>query len=125
MKALVMDDSKAMRMLLKKILRKAGFDELLEAGDGQEGLDLLKKEGKVDLVLVDWNMPQMDGFDFVCAIRSNPAFTGMLLMMITTETEMNQMAKALEAGANEYVMKPFNKDVIFDKLALMGFEVTN
>lgn len=119
MRALVIDDSKAIRLILGKMLKELGF-EVYDAGDGKQALDRLKEVGKIDLALVDWNMPVMNGLEFVCAVRANPDHNDMRLMMVTTETEMSQVVKALEAGANEYVMKPFTKDIIVEKLNLMG-----
>ncbi len=119
MRALVVDDSRATRTILKQILKEIGF-EVSEAGHGREALERLKEIGAPDLALVDWNMPEMDGFEFVRAVRADHAYDSMRLMMVTTETEMEQVAKALEAGANEYVMKPFTKDVILEKLDLLG-----
>lgn len=119
MRALVVDDSRATRTILRRILKEIGF-EVSEAGHGREALERLKEIGTPDLALVDWNMPEMDGFEFVRAVRADHAYDSMRLMMVTTETEMEQVAKALEAGANEYVMKPFTKDVILEKLDLLG-----
>ena len=121
MKALVIDDSRAIRLILKTILEELGF-ETFEAGDGLEALTRMKEVGSIDLALVDWNMPHMDGYEFVRAVRGETANDAMRLMMVTTEAEMEQVAKALEAGANEYVMKPFTRDTIVDKLDLMGIE---
>ncbi len=121
MKALIVDDSRVMRSILKKFLATEGFDTLLEAGDGAEALQQLKTAGNVDLALVDWNMPRMNGLDFVAAIRADRKFDGILVMMVTTEAEASQMARALEAGANEYVMKPFTSEVLRDKLLILGF----
>lgn len=119
MRALVVDDSRATRTILRQILKEIGF-EVSEAGHGREALERLKEIGAPELALVDWNMPEMDGFEFVRAVRADHAYDSMRLMMVTTETEMEQVAKALEAGANEYVMKPFTKDVILEKLDLLG-----
>lgn len=119
MRALVVDDSRATRTILRQILKEIGF-EVSEAGHGREALERLKEIGTPDLALVDWNMPEMNGFEFVRAVRADHAYDSMRLMMVTTETEMEQVAKALEAGANEYVMKPFTKDVILEKLDLLG-----
>ena len=119
MRALVIDDSKAIRLILGKMLREMGF-EIFEAGHGRQALERLKEVGKVEICLVDWNMPEMNGFEFVSAVRTDPGYNDMLLMMVTTETEMSQVIKALEAGANEYVMKPFTKDIIREKLTLLG-----
>lgn len=119
MRAIVIDDSRTMRIILKKMLMEAGF-EVLEAGHGKEALERLKEAGPMDLALVDWNMPEMNGYEFVCAVRQNPVYKDLRLMMVTTETESGQVSKALEAGANEYMMKPFTKEAIFEKLSLMG-----
>lgn len=119
MRALVIDDSKAMRAILRQILSDAGF-EVLEASHGREALDRLREAGAVELALVDWNMPGMNGYDFVVAVRAEPAFKDLRLMMVTTETDKAQVVRALAAGANEYVMKPFTKDVILEKLVVLG-----
>ena len=119
MRALIIDDSKAMRSILARMLRRLDF-EVVEAANGREALERLKGLGKVDLALVDWNMPEMNGFDFVRAVRSEHIYDGVLLMMVTTETEMENVVRALAAGANEYVMKPFTQEVILEKLQIFG-----
>jgi two-component system chemotaxis response regulator CheY len=119
MKALVVDDSKTIRMIVGRTLRELGF-EVIEAGNGLEALDRLQEVGQVDIALVDWNMPEMNGFEFVQEVRSKPVYDEMKIMMVTTETETEQMSAALQAGANEYVMKPFTKEVIQEKLQLLG-----
>ena len=122
MRAILIDDSRAMRMILKRTLTEMGF-QCIEAGDGREALELLKASAAPpDLALVDWNMPNMDGYEFVCAIRTDPVYQSMKIMMVTTEVEMEQVSKALAAGADEYVMKPFSSDVIRDKINYLGFE---
>ena len=120
MKALIVDDSKVMRAILKKFLISEGFHTLFEAGDGAEALERLEEVGVVDLALVDWNMPKMNGLDFVTAMRTNRAFDSIRVMMVTTEAEASQMVRALEAGANEYVMKPFTPEILRDKLGILG-----
>jgi two-component system chemotaxis response regulator CheY len=119
LKALVIDDSKSIRMVLIKILEEIGF-EIVEAKDGLEALESLKSQGPFDVALVDWNMPEMNGFKFVSEVRKDMDYDNMKLMMVTTETETTQVVRALKAGANEYVMKPFTKEVIIEKLNLMG-----
>ncbi|MBX3376606.1 MAG: response regulator [Phycisphaeraceae bacterium] len=119
MRAIVIDDSRAMRMILRNVLSELGH-ESVEATNGQEGLDAVKQHGPFELALVDWNMPVMNGYDFVKAVRSDPANDSMKIMMVTTEIETSQVTKALEAGANEYVMKPFTKDALRDKLELLA-----
>lgn len=122
MRALIIDDAKAMRSLLGITLKDLGF-EVFDAADGRAGLRQLKAMGQTDVVLCDWNMPVMNGYEFVCAMRADHAYDSIRLMMVTTETEMDYVIKALEAGANEYVMKPFTKEIILEKLKLMGLLV--
>jgi two-component system chemotaxis response regulator CheY len=118
MRALVIDDSRAVRLLIRNILSELGMD-VVEAGNGREGLDCLGESADVDLVLVDWNMPVMDGLEFITAVRSQQAYDAVRLVMVTTETESDQVMRAMAAGANEYVMKPFNKDVLVAKLSML------
>ena len=119
MQALVIDDSRAVRMLVGDILREQGF-EVCEAAHGQEGLAKLQENPGVNLVLVDWNMPVMDGLEFIKAVRAQCAWDGLRIVMVTTETESEQVQRAMNAGANEYVMKPFTADVLVAKLSLLG-----
>ena len=119
MKAIIVDDSRAMRMIIKRILAAVGF-EVCEAGDGKQALDQLVATGPVDLALVDWNMPVMNGFELITEVRSRKELDGMAIMMVTTETEIAQVQRALDAGANEYVMKPFTEDALRGKLLLLG-----
>jgi two-component system chemotaxis response regulator CheY len=116
---MVIDDSRAIRLILRRTLEKLGY-EVLEACHGKEALAELERDPEVSLMLVDWNMPEMNGLEFVNHVRSRPGYSQVVLMMVTTETEIEQMVTALEAGANEYVMKPFTEDIITDKLRLLG-----
>ena len=119
-KALVVDDSRTIRMIIRRILVELGY-EVCEASNGREALDVLKaEEAAVDLVLADWNMPEMNGLELVKQLRRIPEYLSMKVIMVTTETEIAQMVSALEAGANEYVMKPFTKDILKEKLELVG-----
>ncbi|HEV3483446.1 MAG TPA: response regulator [Candidatus Acidoferrales bacterium] len=120
MNALVIDDSSTMRLILTRFLAKMGF-QVVEAANGREALQRLRDMGRPDLVLVDWNMPEMNGVDFVRSVRADRSFDDLPLVMVTTNTELEHVAEALEAGANEYVMKPFTMDVIREKLGLLGF----
>ncbi len=119
-KALVVDDSKAVRMILARTIRGLGFD-VQEAANGVEALKLIETD-KTDLKLVlsDWNMPEMNGLELLKRLRQDPELSSLIVIMVTTETEMAQMAVALEAGANEYVMKPFTKEILIEKLELVG-----
>jgi two-component system chemotaxis response regulator CheY len=121
MRALVVDDSKAMRMMLGKILKETGF-EVIESGHGQEALNRLNEGEPVDLMLVDWNMPVMNGYELVCAVRANAMLSGIRIMMVTTETSMANVEMALAAGADEYLMKPFTHDILREKLAMLGLD---
>jgi two-component system chemotaxis response regulator CheY len=117
--ALVIDDSRAMRSILRRVLVELGF-EVSEAANGQEALTHVVEHGAPDVALVDWNMPVMDGLQFVVELRSRREFRGVTLMMVTTESEHAQMVRALAAGAHEYLVKPFTPDAIAAKLALLG-----
>lgn len=118
-RAIIVDDSRATRTILRRTLTEEGF-EVLEAGDGQQALDQLTQAGALDLALVDWNMPVMNGLELISQLRARSEFDGMAIMMVTTETEIHQVQRALEAGANEYVMKPFTPDILREKLLLLG-----
>lgn len=119
MRAIVVDDSRATRAILRRILKELGFD-VVEAADGREGLQVLADAGEIGLALVDWNMPVMDGLQFVETVRADPAYDGLMIIMVTTEGDVEHLVTALEAGANEYAMKPFTASVIREKLALLG-----
>jgi len=119
MRALIVDDSRTMRAIISKLVKELGFD-VMEAGNGDQALSALSNSGAVDFALVDWNMPGMNGLEFVQAVRSEPAYGAMKVMMITSQTEIEQMVKALEAGANDYLMKPFTREAIIEKLRLLG-----
>ena len=119
-KAMIIDDSRAMRRILGETVRELDF-EVSEASNGREALAKLDNMGPpVRLMLVDWNMPEMNGLEFVTQLRQDERFEGSLIVMVTTETAIDQILNALEAGANEYVMKPFTKEIIQDKLRLLG-----
>jgi two-component system chemotaxis response regulator CheY len=122
MLALVVDDSRAMRMILRRIMSEVGYD-VVDAADGQEALDVLEacpKDARPDVALIDWNMPNVDGLELVTRIRKNPEWRSITLMMVTTESEYDQIVRALAAGAHEYVIKPFTPDAIVEKLQLLG-----
>lgn len=123
MNALIIDDSLAMRRILGKIMKGLGF-ETLEAKDGAEGLAVfLENADTIEVTLVDWNMPVMTGIEFVEKVRSRNEFDNHKLMMVTTETEPSRMARALMAGVDEFVMKPFTQEILVDKLKLIGVKM--
>jgi two-component system, chemotaxis family, chemotaxis protein CheY len=119
MRALVVDDSKTMRTIIGRILKQQGF-EVAEAGDGKEALERLAAIGACDVALVDWNMPTMNGYELVCAVRADSTYAGMKMLMVTTESDLARVQQALEAGADEFVMKPFTPEALQDKLAMIG-----
>jgi two-component system, chemotaxis family, chemotaxis protein CheY len=119
-KALVVDDSKAVRMILGRTLKSLGC-EVLEAADGKEALAIVAAQRTaLTLVLADWNMPEIDGLELLKRLRLDPGLSSLVVIMVTTETELGQMSAALEAGANEYIMKPFTREILVEKLQLAG-----
>jgi two-component system, chemotaxis family, chemotaxis protein CheY len=119
-RALVVDDSRAMRAILSRALLESGF-EVVQAANGREALETMDREGLTfNLVLLDWNMPEISGIEVLEKLRSRSEFSGVRMVMVTTETEIEQMARALESGADEYVMKPFTREAFEDKLRLIG-----
>ena len=119
MQALIIDDSRAMRHILRRIVEPLGF-QVSEAGHGVEGLRRLNEQPGTELVLVDWNMPEMNGLEFVKAVRANPMNEPTRLVMVTSETEPAQMARALMAGVDEFIMKPFTSELLVNRLQLIG-----
>jgi two-component system chemotaxis response regulator CheY len=118
MRALVIDDSRAVRIIIGNLLRGIGM-EVHEAKDGMEALDQLQANPDMELLLVDWNMPRMNGLDFIRTVRSQRVYDGVRILMVTSEGRTEQVTQALNAGANEYLMKPFSKEVLLAKLNLM------
>src|SRR5262245_62070028 len=93
--------------------------DVLHAGNGREALEQLQQNPDIELMLVDWNMPVMSGLEFIQAVRAQSEFDSVRILMVTTETESVQVTRALNAGANEYLMKPFTKEVLTAKLSLL------
>lgn len=120
-RALVIDDSRALRSLMGRMLRDLGF-EVVEACHGKDALERLREGAPPMIALVDWNMPEMNGLEFVRSLRQDDSYKDVLVMMVTTETEATQMVAALDAGANEYLMKPFTREALVEKLDLLSIE---
>jgi two-component system, chemotaxis family, chemotaxis protein CheY len=118
MRALIVDDSRFVRSFLRGLLEAMEI-ECEEAADGQAGIDRLEAGPAFDLALLDWNMPVMNGFEMLRQLRAK-GFIDMKVMMVTTEAENNYILSALEAGADEYLMKPFDEEALSEKLAMLG-----
>ncbi len=123
-KALVVDDSSTVRLIVSKMLTGLGYTPV-QAANGQLALDELSKHPDITLALVDWNMPVMSGIEFVRKVRGDAQPTPLKIVMVTTETEMHQVATALEAGVDEYIMKPFTKEIFEEKLAMIGVSASS
>lgn len=121
MRVLVIDDSSFMRHFLHSLFSARGI-ECAEAANGREGLDSLREEGPFDVALVDWNMPGLSGFEVLCSARAQHAFDATKIVMITTEAENDRIDAALGAGADEYIVKPFDEVGLFEKLRMAGVE---
>lgn len=118
-KILLVDDAKNVRFICGSIVRSCGF-ETLEAENGQEALEVVRAHPDIDVVLLDWNMPVMDGLSFLKKLRAEPLPTQPHVVMCTTENEFERIAEAMQAGANEYIMKPFTDEIIREKLEEIG-----
>lgn len=119
-KALVVDDSRAIRTIVKRILVGEGFD-VAEACDGREAVKALQNpDAPFALLCTDYNMPEMNGIDLLRRVRRMPQCKALPTLMITTETHVQSMENAFNAGANEYLMKPFTADMMRDKLRMLG-----
>jgi two-component system chemotaxis response regulator CheY len=118
MRALIVDDSRFIRGFIRGLLEERGI-ECEEAGDGQAGLDKLSSAGPIDLALIDWNMPVMSGLEMLVQMRRS-GFDQVKVMMVTTEGENDFIIRALDAGADEYLMKPFDEEALIEKMAMLG-----
>ncbi len=123
MKVLVVDDSKMMRMMHARSLRQAGYQaEVLEAGDGAEGLQVLASAGPVDLIICDWNMPGMDGLEFVRAVRTRQREKNLPrvpILMVTSQGTQEQVARAREAGVDTLLVKPVTPEALAVSLEML------
>lgn len=116
MRILSVDDSAATRLFIKKAIDVLGF-EFLEAGDGKEGLAVLEREnGRVDLILLDRHMPEMDGMEMLEAVKSSENYKHIPVTMVTVEIERNEIHNALEKGAKNYLIKPFTQENLVGKI---------
>lgn len=115
MRLLVVDDSSTMRRIIKNNLKASGYDDILEAENGEGALARLQSE-KVDLVITDWNMPVMTGLELVAAMRESPGLKETPVLMVTTVAEKDEILKAMRTGVNNYVVKPFDAATLKRKI---------
>jgi len=115
MKILVVDDFSTMRRIIKNLLRDLGMTNVQEADDGQTALPILK-QGGIDFLVTDWNMPGMTGIDLLKEVRSDPQLASMPVLMVTAEAKKEQIIAAAQAGVNGYVVKPFTAAVLKEKI---------
>ena len=115
---LIVDDSGIIRKVARRILEGLEF-QILEAENGEQAFDACQHE-LPDAILLDWNMPKMDGYDFLRALRRLPGGARPKVVFCTTENDVAHIARALQAGADEYIMKPFDKDIVEEKFQEVG-----
>jgi two-component system, chemotaxis family, chemotaxis protein CheY len=115
LKILAIDDSPTMRRIIINTLKRAGFENVVEATDGKDALAKLKTE-KVNFVITDWNMPEMDGLTFVTTLRTMDEFKGMPVLMVTTRSVKEDIIEAMKAGVNSYIVKPFTPETLKAKI---------
>ncbi|MFP4012699.1 MAG: response regulator [Chitinispirillaceae bacterium] len=118
MKILLVDDSLTMRRIQKTQMNNLGISDIIEAGDGEEAFAKLQSNMPIDLILLDWNMPVMDGITFLRKIRSDDTYKGVKVIMCTSESEKSRVVEALKSGANNYIVKPFTPEALKEKLGL-------
>ena len=120
---ITVDDSSTMRRIIKNTLQKLGFNNVIEAGNGIEALEQMSKNNKIDIIITDWNMPEMDGLTYVKTVRTKEQYKDTPILMITTEAAKEDILTALRSGVNNYVVKPFTPETLQEKVfKLLGIE---
>ncbi len=121
MKLLVVDDSSTMRRIIKNTLARLGYKDILEGADGVEGWAQMDSNPDIEMLITDWNMPEMNGLELVKKVRADDRFADTPIIMVTTEGGKSEVITALKAGVNNYIVKPFTPQVLKEKLgAVMG-----
>jgi two-component system chemotaxis response regulator CheY len=121
LKLLVVDDSSTMRRIIKNTLARLGYKDVLEGEDGEQGWEILDANPDIDMLITDWNMPNMNGLELVKKVRADERFKDLPIIMVTTEGGKAEVITALKAGVNNYIVKPFTPQVLKEKLgAVMG-----
>ncbi len=118
MKVLLVDDSSTMRRIEKTQLAQLGITDTVEAANGSEALDVLGSDSAIELVLLDWNMPVMDGMEFLKKARADSRFKNLKIIMCTSESEKGKVVEAMQHGVNNYIVKPFTPELLQEKLGL-------
>jgi two-component system, chemotaxis family, chemotaxis protein CheY len=118
MRLLLVDDSATMRRIQKTQLNGMGITDIIEAGNGEEALGQLQANMPIDIILLDWNMPVMDGFTLLQKVRADGTYSGVKIFMCTSESEKSKVVEALKAGANNYIVKPFTPEALKEKLGI-------
>ena len=117
MKILVVDDFPTMRRIVKTLMRQNGYTNFVEAEDGQQGLKMLESTPDIEFVVSDWNMPNMTGLEFLKAVRADVRFKHLPFLMVTAESEKDQIIDAMKNGVSSYIVKPFTGATLQEKLA--------
>ena len=115
LKILAVDDSPTMRRIIINTLKRAGFSDVVEATDGKDAIAKLKVE-PISFVITDWNMPEMDGLEFVTTIRGSDEYKDLPVLMVTTRSVKDDIVEALKAGVNNYIVKPFTPETLKQKI---------
>ncbi len=115
MKFLIVDDSPTMLRIIRNALQEIGYDDIVEAEDGEDALEKLE-ENAPDFVVTDWNMPNMNGVDLTSNIRNHPEYSGLPILMITTRGMKEDVKTAMKAEVNNYIVKPFEPEVLEEKV---------
>ncbi len=115
LKILAVDDSPTMRRIIINTLKRAGYNDVVEATDGKDAIAKLKVE-PITFVITDWNMPEMDGLEFVTTLRANDQFKSLPVLMVTTRSVKDDIVEALKAGVNNYIVKPFTPETLKQKI---------
>jgi two-component system, chemotaxis family, chemotaxis protein CheY len=118
MKLLIVDDSTTMRRIIKTQLEGMGVTSILEASNGEEALGVLQANMPIDIIMLDWNMPVMDGITFLKKVRADGMYKSVKIIMCTSESEKTRVVEALKEGANNYIVKPFTPEAVKEKLGL-------
>jgi two-component system, chemotaxis family, chemotaxis protein CheY len=124
LKLLVVDDSSTMRRIINNTLARLGYENILEGEDGVQGWTVLNDNPDIEMLITDWNMPEMNGLELVKKVRKDPRFIDLPIIMVTTEGGKTEVITALKAGVNNYIVKPFTPQVLKEKLsAVLGTNI--